>query len=96
MACPICQHTMENLGSPSRRIWWCPRCGTLKEETGETGQVVLPIWLRNILESCDLAPRALGQSQCSGVRVTFIVRQVDREVPQLELQIFRPDGTRRF
>ena len=30
--CPTCDHTMHNVGSPDRRIYWCPRCGTLKEE----------------------------------------------------------------
>ena len=31
MACPTCSHTMEGLGCG---YYWCPRCGTLKEQQG--------------------------------------------------------------
>lgn len=34
MSCPICSHTMEGLDTPGRRLFWCPRCGTLRELTG--------------------------------------------------------------
>lgn len=27
MACPICDHTMQNVGI---KVFWCPRCGTVK------------------------------------------------------------------
>jgi len=31
MACPTCDHTMKNIGHRSMyAIFWCPRCGTLK------------------------------------------------------------------
>lgn len=32
MNCPTCSHTMQHLGIDlSEMLWWCPRCGTLKE-----------------------------------------------------------------
>jgi hypothetical protein len=32
MPCPLCDHTLQNLGldTAGRRTFWCPRCGTLK------------------------------------------------------------------
>ncbi len=30
MACPACDHTMQNLGLTADRVFWCPRCGTIK------------------------------------------------------------------
>lgn len=30
MACPTCDHTMNGLGD---RWFWCPRCGTLRDES---------------------------------------------------------------
>jgi hypothetical protein len=42
MACPTCDHTMQNIGvchPPYEKVpvFWCPRCGTLKANvvTGE-------------------------------------------------------------
>ena len=37
MPCPTCSHTMQNLGldSAGRRVFWCPRCGTLREEVSD-------------------------------------------------------------
>lgn len=32
MACPNCDHTMQNLGVNGQKVWWCPRCGTVKSE----------------------------------------------------------------
>lgn len=36
MPCPVCDHTMQNLGldQGGRRTFWCPRCGTLKTDEG--------------------------------------------------------------
>lgn len=33
MACPTCDHTMQNLGGTAHKYFWCPRCGTLREGT---------------------------------------------------------------
>lgn len=34
MACPTCDHTMHSVGVTitERRVFWCPRCGTLRVE----------------------------------------------------------------
>lgn len=37
MSCPSCGHTMHNLGVEppgGRRVFWCPRCGTVKRDSG--------------------------------------------------------------
>lgn len=34
MSCPTCACTMQFLGGIDLRRYWCPRCGTLKEESG--------------------------------------------------------------
>ena len=31
MACPSCDHTMQSLRP---KVFWCPRCGTIKDENG--------------------------------------------------------------
>lgn len=38
MACPTCSHTMHKLDSGVKHLWWCPRCGTLKEVVGHLGK----------------------------------------------------------
>lgn len=56
MACPTCGHTMQNLGvdsgpGPTRRVFWCPRCGTLREELSDgTGA-----------QTSDEAPKLVGR-----------------------------------
>jgi hypothetical protein len=35
MACPICRHTMQNLGASTDRIFWCPRCGCILTHSGD-------------------------------------------------------------
>ena len=40
MPCPTCDHTMHNLGVESQRIFWCPRCGTIKTEVDEQHHVI--------------------------------------------------------
>lgn len=34
MPCDICNHTVQNVGAEGQRIWWCPRCGSLRVERG--------------------------------------------------------------
>jgi hypothetical protein len=31
MSCPTCSHTLSGIDTsdPARRVYWCPRCGTL-------------------------------------------------------------------
>lgn len=48
MSCPNCDHTMQGITSnTSGRIFWCPRCGTLKT-------------VRDALEIID-SPSAIGR-----------------------------------
>lgn len=51
MACPVCDHTMQNIGVQSGRMFWCPRCGTLKAESsdGAHSKAEMPIWVRTIV-----------------------------------------------
>lgn len=38
MPCPTCDHTMQSFGvlvENGARIYWCPRCGTVKTDFGE-------------------------------------------------------------
>lgn len=70
MSCPICGHTMQNLGvgddpAPmSRRVFWCPRCGTLREEVGDaTGCQTndeAPKLVRRCREFEELVPHGAG------------------------------------
>lgn len=30
MPCMTCNHTVQNLGVDGQKIFWCPRCGTIK------------------------------------------------------------------
>lgn len=32
MACKTCDHTMQRVNDGYPRVFWCPRCGTLKSE----------------------------------------------------------------
>lgn len=32
MACFACDHTMQRVNAGQPRVFWCPRCGTLKTE----------------------------------------------------------------
>ena len=32
MACETCDHTMQRVNGGEPKVFWCPRCGTLKTE----------------------------------------------------------------
>lgn len=34
MSCPTCEHTMQRLNTGDDQLYWCPRCGTLREKRG--------------------------------------------------------------
>jgi transposase len=40
MACPNCDHTMQQVSGPmieaGNRVFWCPRCGTIKDADGKS------------------------------------------------------------
>ena len=42
MPCAVCDHTLQNVGAEGRRVYWCPRCGSLKIETGDFGDTQAP------------------------------------------------------
>ncbi len=50
MNCPTCGHEMSSVASirQTRRIYWCPRCGTLRrEETSPNPNFFGPTWLED-------------------------------------------------
>lgn len=51
MACPTCDHTMQNLGIKDwvkGSIFWCPRCGTLKFRRSQNfEEVESPYYIKN-------------------------------------------------
>ena len=34
MSCKTCNHTMQRVNDGLPKVFWCPRCGTLKSEVG--------------------------------------------------------------
>jgi hypothetical protein len=42
---------MQNLGANGQRIFWCPRCGTLRTYTGEHVEDEPPMWTRKMKEA---------------------------------------------
>lgn len=53
MSCLTCQHTLHHIAvrEDGSRNFWCPRCGTIKSETGEGSELFeAPRWLRLFLE----------------------------------------------
>lgn len=55
MPCPCCNHTVHNLGldQAGRRVFWCPRCGTLKTESTTFEEHQIPRWSR-LLKAWDI------------------------------------------
>lgn len=95
MACPVCQKTMQNLGSPERRIFWCSGCGTLKEESGEFVRYELPRMLRDVVAAAKLPALAEDRTASINVAAMFDVRQVYMEpTPRIELAVFDASGRR--
>ena len=43
MNCPTCSHSMCGLGLDTSRMYWCPRCGTIKSlDRGDFADVSVP------------------------------------------------------
>lgn len=55
MACPTCDHTMQNLGVNGQNIFWCNRCGTIKTVIGDYEEIEIEetIWVKNIIHVAD-------------------------------------------
>jgi hypothetical protein len=94
MSCPVCNHTMQNLGSPERRIFWCQRCGTLKEYTGDFSRVEMPLNLQHVLTAANLEKWKKNQSQHTQVSAAFFVHQFDEETPRIEQHLYDHNGRR--
>jgi hypothetical protein len=53
MPCEICNHTVNNIGVEGRRIFWCPRCGTLRTENGDFINSESPWLVKRVRMSAD-------------------------------------------
>jgi hypothetical protein len=78
MACSMCDGTMQNLGAPTGRIFWCARCGTLKMDGGPgTHETVeSPIWVRQIVTAARFMPFRSNAAQHTMINVPYDVNQV--------------------
>ncbi len=55
MACPTCSATMQNLGVEGQRIFWCPRCGTVKAETSlDFAMIGVPALARRVRDAAEV------------------------------------------
>ena len=74
MACPVCDHTMQNMGVEHRRVFWCPRCGSLKEEIVEGSHVEPTMFMRQIIKASQIGG-VPGISYHSVIPVRFVVEK---------------------
>ena len=53
MPCPTCTHTMQNLGlaQNGKRTFWCPRCGTIKTESGQHEEHEKPMLVTRVRDA---------------------------------------------
>ena len=73
MSCPTCDHTMQNLCGPGRQLFWCPRCGTLKEILGGgIESIEMPHDLNYIADASRL--ESLGPSVGTWVHCNYEVK----------------------
>jgi Zn-finger nucleic acid-binding protein len=86
MSCPVCGATMQNLGSPERRVFWCPTCGTLKYASGDFESVEMPARVRHIIAAAKFSP---GETQSATVEARFRVHQEGGEAARVEQTVFR-------
>ena len=50
--CPTCDHTMQSVGTPDNKVWWCPRCGTIKMWGDDLpGNTEAPRWIRMLRDA---------------------------------------------
>ena len=50
MACEVCDSTVQNLGlaTSGARVFWCPRCGSLKTESENFSETEKPSLVKRI------------------------------------------------
>lgn len=86
MACPVCDHKMQNLGVHEQRIFWCPRCGTLKMEDRGHRAIERTLWVRHIVSAAKMSRAVLNCSQHTSVKCMFAVDQQGTETPTVRLE----------
>ena len=89
MACPTCDHTMQNLGVENQKIFWCPRCGTLKtvSPSGDYEENEQTIFVKTILyrgKKKLTYPSYQNEQKCN-VLADFTVNQQNLDHPTIEL-----------
>lgn len=52
MACDTCDHTLHRVNDGEPRVWWCPRCGTIKTE-GRVPEFVEPKIVNRAFRLCE-------------------------------------------
>jgi uncharacterized Zn finger protein len=58
MPCPTCSHTMHGLDTAgAERLFWCPRCGTVKSIHGDYENVTVPFLADRIRAAEDTTVR---------------------------------------
>ena len=53
MPCDICNHTLQNMGVEGQRIFWCPRCGSVKTENGDFHETSQPMLVSRARKAYD-------------------------------------------
>ncbi len=86
MACPTCDHTMQNLGVNGQKIFWCNRCGTIKTVCGDYEEIEETIWIRNIIYAADLDTR-FNQSAQNIVKAIFNCRKYSGNPTKIVMKI---------
>ena len=51
MACETCDHTMQKVNDGMPKVFWCPRCGTIKSE-GSVPEFEKPIIVERANKLC--------------------------------------------
>jgi hypothetical protein len=85
---------MQKLASDVLRIFWCPRCGTLTEESGDFSRTEMPANMRAVITAAKLKPGEPYTVQQSRVQATFVVDVTNDQHPKVELRIIDDTGRR--
>jgi hypothetical protein len=78
MPCDFCGHTVQNIGNEHRRIFWCPRCGSLKDgrlsntESADFSETTVPQLADQIRAANDMAMRLPKAGRIHGWIISHI------------------------
>ncbi len=61
MPCLNCDHTIHNLGVHGKRVFWCPRCGSLTDIQSETSQGVESPTLVGLVKEAAMKAKPSGE-----------------------------------